>query len=147
MLKEDYLIFITGTQEYEDDIGETVVDTVGSYTKKNGVRYISYKEYEDGNPTISRTAVLEIQDDKVITMTKSGSQTKLILEKGRRHNCLYDTGFVHLNMGVFTSDLKNELTDKGGKLKVNYTLDIDANLSSKNQLSIEVKKQEKRNEI
>lgn len=139
MLNEDYWISITGKQKYEGDEGEIKVDTVGSYTKKGGVRYITYKEYDDENPGVARTAVLKIEDDKVVTMSKAGSGTSLILEKGRRHSCLYDTGYGQLSMGVFTSELKNELTDRGGKLKVNYTLDIDAYLSSRNELSIEVR--------
>lgn len=139
MLKEDFWISIVGTQKYDDDIGKIKLDTVGTYIKKNGARFITYKEYDDDNPSISHTSVLKIEDNKSVTMMKSGSQTRLILEKGKRHTCLYDTGYGHFHMGVFTSQLKNELTDIGGKLKVNYTLDIDANLSSRNELCIEVK--------
>lgn len=139
MLNEDYVISIEGKQKYDGDIGVIKVDTVGSYTKKNGARYISYKEYEDGNPDTATTAVLKIEDDKVVTLSRAGSRTRLILEKGCRHNCLYDTDFGPLNMGVFTSHLKNELTDTGGSLKIKYTLDIDSNLSSRNELSIVVR--------
>lgn len=139
MLNEDFWISIVGKQKYEDDEGVIMVDTVGSYTKKGKVRYIAYKEYDDDNPGVSHTAVLKIEDDKVVTMSKAGTGTHLILEKGRRHSCLYDTAMGQLSMGVFTSELKNELTDSGGRLRVHYTLDIDSCLSSKNELSIEVR--------
>ncbi|MEG1427205.1 MAG: DUF1934 domain-containing protein [Oscillospiraceae bacterium] len=138
MLNENYWISIVGKQSYDDDVGEIKVDTVGSYTKKNGARFISYKEYDEDNPAIAHTAVLKIEDNKMVTMMKGGTLTRLILEKGQRHNCLYDTGAGHLNMGVFTSELKNELTDGGGKLRVNYTLDVNSTLSSQNELCIEV---------
>lgn len=143
MLKEDFWISIVGKQKYDDDVGEIKIDTVGSYTTKNGARFIAYQEYDEDNPNISHTAVLKIEDNKMVTMSKAGTHTRLILEKGRRHTCLYETGYGHLHMGVFTSELKNELTDKGGKLKVNYTLDIDSTLSSRNELCIEVKSTQK----
>ncbi len=139
MKKREYVISITGKQQYDDDFGEIKVDTVGTYVRKNDVRYITYKEYQDGDPKVSSTATLKIEKNDTVTLSKDNSSTSLVLEKGRRHLCMYDTGFGHISMGVFTSELKNELTDKGGKLKINYTLDIDSNLSSKNELFVEVK--------
>ncbi len=138
MEKENYLISIIGTQKFDDDQGEVKVNTLGSYLTKDGKRYISYKEYDEYNPKKFQTATLEIDGQNRLTMMKSGSQTKLILEKGKRHNCVYDTEYGTMNLGVFTSILKNDLTDTGGKLEVNYTLDIDSSLASKNSLLIEV---------
>ncbi len=140
MDNENYLISIIGTQKYDDDVGEVKVNTLGSYTTREGKRYISYKEYDEHNPAKFQTAILEIDGQNRLTMMKSGSYTKLILEKGKRHNCVYDTEYGTMNLGVFTSILKNNLTDTGGKLEVDYTLDIDASLASKNKLLIEVTK-------
>ena len=74
----------------------------------------------------------------MVTMSRSGYSTRLILEKGRRHLCLYDTGFGSLTVGVYTSRLDVDLDDTGGKLEIAYTLDVDSNLSSQNLLSVEV---------
>ncbi len=138
MDKENYLISIIGTQKFDEDEGEVKVNTLGSYLTKDGKRYISYKEYDEYNPKKFQTATLEIDGQDRLTMMKSGSQTKLILEKGKRHNCVYDTEYGPMSLGVFTSVLKNDLDDLGGKLEVNYTLDIDSSLASRNKLLIEV---------
>lgn len=142
MLKDDYTINIVGRQSYADEDGiepgEVTLNTTGSYTERGGVRFIAYREYDEENPKISHTAVLKVEPGKV-TMMRSGSTTRLILEEGRRHLCLYDTGFGAFSVGVFTSRLDTTLTGKGGKLSVQYTLDIDSNLSSRNELEIEVK--------
>lgn len=138
MLKEDYLISITGKQKYDSDDTEVTVNTVGSYTTRKGIRYIAYKEYDEENPNISRTAIIKVENNEKVTMSKTGCATRLILQKGQRHSCLYDTDFGQLQMGVFTSELKNDLSDDGGKLKINYTLDINSSLSSKNELFVEV---------
>ena len=47
-------------------------------------------------------------------MMRSGSSTRLILEEGRRHLCLYDTGYGTLSVGVFTSELSSCLGEGGG---------------------------------
>lgn len=143
MLKDDYDISITGRQEYDSDSGEISLSTTGSYTQRGGARFIAYKEYDEDNPKVSYTSVLKIEPGKV-TMMRSGSDTRLILEKGRRHLCLYDTGFGSLTVGVFTHELTSSLGNKGGSLNVKYTLDIDSTLSSSNQILVEVKpRQEK----
>ena len=62
----------------------------------------------------------------------------LILEKGRRHLCLYDTGLGSLTVGIYTSQLDVDLNESGGTLEIAYTLDVDSNLSSQNLLHVEV---------
>ena len=47
-------------------------------------------------------------------------------------------------IGVFTSSVKSELNDLGGNLEVNYTLDVNASLSSLNEISITVKEANKK---
>ena len=140
MLKEDYDINIIGRQDYTglDEVGEISLNTTGSYTAKGGTRFIAYKEYDAENPKVSCTSVLKVEPDKV-TMMRSGTATRLILEKGRRHLCLYDTGYGMLTVGVFTSQLDSSLGEQGGRVDIKYTLDIDSNLSSSNEITVEVK--------
>ena len=137
MLKDDYDINIIGRQAWEEDQGEITLNTTGAYTYRGGARFIAYKEYDTEDPKVSYTSVLKVEPGKV-TMMRSGSSTRLILEKGRRHLCLYDTGYGTLTLGVFTSELHDALKQKGGSLRIKYTLDIDSNLSSSNEIKVEV---------
>lgn len=141
MLKDDYHIDIIGRQVYDaDDLepGEVSLRTTGTYTERGGARFIAYKEYDEENPRVAHTAVLKVEPGKV-TMMRAGSATRLILEKGRRHLCVYDTGYGTLSVGVFTSELRSSLSHSGGKLNIRYTLDIDSNLSSCNELEVRVR--------
>lgn len=138
MLNENYDILIVGKQSYENDSGEVSLNTTGSYTKRGNARFISYKEYDEDEPHKSQTAIMKIEKDKV-TLMRAHSSTRLILEKGKRHLCLYDTGFGAMTLGVFTSSLSSSLDDCGGMVDVKYTLDIDSNLSSHNEIKVEVK--------
>lgn len=139
MTKDTHDISIVGRQFYDDDTGEVLLSTTGVYTKRGSTRFIAYREYEEDNPSVSHTALLKVEDDKV-TMSRSGTSTRLILERGQRHLCLYDTGFGGLTVGVFTSQLDSTLEDEGGKLDIKYTLDVDSSLSSRNEIQIEVRK-------
>ena len=136
-MQEDYTINIKGKQIYEEDTGEITLSTVGTYKERDGIQFIAYKEYDEEDARLSHTAVLKVEPGKV-TMIRAGSATRLILEKGRRHLCLYDTGFGSMTVGVFTSELRAALDQTGGSLEIKYTLDIDSNLSSRNELRVEV---------
>ena len=141
MLKDDYDINIIGRLDYADfpeGSGEITLNTTGSYTRRGGARFIAYKEYDEENPKVSCTSVLEVESGKV-TMMRSGSATRLILEQGKRHLCLYDTGYGTMTVGVFTSSLSSSLGEQGGRIDIQYTLDIDSNLSSSNEITVEIK--------
>ncbi len=142
MLKEDYDIDIVGRQDYGPETGlesgKITLRTTGAYTERGGARFIAYKEYDEDNPKLVYTSVLKVEPGKV-TMMRAGTTTRLILEQGRRHLCLYDTGYGVLSVGVFTSELSSSLGKKGGKLKIKYTLDVDSNLSSCNEIEVRVK--------
>ena len=137
-MKEDYAITIRGRQVYEDeDQGEICLSALGTYREKDGTRFILYKEYDEDNASAYRTALLKVEPG-MVTMSRSGSPTRLILEKGRRHLCLYDTGLGSLTVGIYTSQLDVDLNESGGTLEIAYSLDVDSNLSSQNLLHVEV---------
>ena len=145
MLKDNYNIHIIGRQTYggeeHDEQGEISLATTGSYNERGDIQLISYKEYDEDDPKLSRTAFLKIEPGRV-TMSRTGSGTKLILEKGKRHLCVYDTGFGALSVGVFTSEMNSSLSRSGGRLSVKYTLDIDSALSSSNEIEVEIRPRE-----
>ncbi|MCR5653026.1 MAG: DUF1934 domain-containing protein [Ruminococcus sp.] len=138
---DNYLISVTGIQEVDGEKDEIELTTVGSYMiNSRGNTYIGYKEYDEENPAISSNNVVKVErDDKVTIIRNGGQQTRLILEKGKRHQCHYRTIMGDLMIGVFTDSIKNELNDKGGKLHVSYELDFNNEFISKNEFYIDVK--------
>ena len=63
----------------------------------------------------------------------------MILEEGKRYHSLYSVGFQNMTIGVFTDKVISKLDNHGGSLKVSYSLDINSDLTSQNQIFIEVK--------
>ncbi|MBE6829235.1 MAG: DUF1934 domain-containing protein [Ruminococcaceae bacterium] len=142
---ENYLISIKGRQKIDNETGEVELTTLGSYVRKGNSQYIVYKEYDTENRNAAKTSVLKVDGNKKVTLMRGGAdRTRLILESGKRHLCQYDTGFGNMMVGVFTSKVKSELGDLGGKLEIYYTLDINSNLSSLNELFITVKEANKK---
>ncbi len=141
-MQENYLISILGRQHADGETGEIQVTTLGSYVKKGNNRYITYKEYDNEEGGKPVTSVLKVEGDDKVTLMRGAGSTRLVLENGKRHLCQYDTGYGHMMIGVFTSQLHSSLTDEGGKLEVSYTLDINSNLSSSNEILITIKEAE-----
>ena len=124
-MREDYEITIIGRQTIDAQTDEIQVDTLGDYTERGGAKYISYTEYADEAPYNGQLKVLKIENEDTVTMLTPGTPTRLVLEKGKRHKCLYDTGAGVLSLGVYTQTLKHDLSAAGGELCIRYTLDID----------------------
>lgn len=138
-MQEDYMISIVGKQQIDGETGEIRIDTLGSYVKKGDHWYIAYKEYDEDDPNRYQTSILKVEKNDKMTLMRDNSATRLILEKGKRHFCQYDTGYGQLMVGVFTSSFSSNLDERGGSLRVRYTLDINSSLSSNNEISVTIK--------
>ena len=142
-MQENYLISIVGKQQLDNETGEIKLTTLGSYVTKGTSRFIVYKEYDSENNNASTNSILKIEENRRVTLMRGGANhTHLILEKGVRHLCQYDTGYGDMVVGIFTSTVQSNLGEKGGNLKLNYTLDINSSLSSMNEIFITVKEAE-----
>ena len=133
------MISIVGKQQIDGETGEIRIDTLGSYVKKGDHWYIAYKEYDEDAPNRYQTSILKVEKNDKMTLMRDNSATRLILEKGKRHLCQYDTGYGQLMVGVFTSSFSSHLDEQGGSLRVRYTLDINSSLSSNNEISVTIK--------
>ena len=138
-MQENYMISIVGKQQADGETGEIRLETLGSYVQKGDHWYIVYKEYDEDNPNRYQTSILKVEKNDKVTLMRGNSSTRLILEKGKRHLCQYDTGYGTLMVGVFTSSFDSTLDASGGSLQVRYTLDINSALSSNNEILITVK--------
>ena len=137
-MEEKYLITIKGTMEQRGDTDTVEPMTRGSLVHKDGAYYIVYKETE----TTCTTTVKGADDARKVSMLRYGKQTsQLIIEKGTRHLCHYETGYGAVSLGVAADVIEHALSEEGGKLKFSYTLDSGAeNFISRNLVDITVDK-------
>lgn len=139
MDKREVCITIRGLQRVDNQENTIELFTVGDLSEQDGSLYLSYDESEATGFEGSRTT-LRIQDSSCVTMNRTGvARTQLIVEKGKRHQCVYDTGCGDMFIGVLGNYISSTMTNKGGKLDFKYSLDINTSLASENEVSIDVR--------
>ena len=128
--KEKYMISIIGEQRVDGQDDRIEVMTAGNYMMKNGHHYINYKEYDSDTPDTYFNNLIKVEGELVTISRKGPVSSQLLLEKGKRHQCLYQTIAGDLMIGVFTKTLKNNLNENGGTLYFRYTTDIEMSIMS-----------------
>lgn len=148
-MKEDYLIKVTGIQEIDGESDKVEIITAGTLMYRDGKFLIKYTERDNDNPEITIDNSVLINGNTSVTVIRSmGGESRLLLEKGRRHQCIYSTIAGDLSVGVYTDYINTQLTpDKGGKLSLKYSLDFNAGLVSNNELHITITKKEVKNNV
>lgn len=143
-MKEDYLIKVTGIQEIDGETDKVEIVTAGTLMYRDSKFLIKYIERDNDDPRIAiDNSVLVNGNTQVTVIRNLGGESRLVLEKGRRHQCIYTTIAGDLSVGVYTDYIKNTLTpDVGGKLSLKYSLDFNAGLVSNNELHITITKKE-----
>ena len=138
--KNPYMISIVGEQKVEGQDDSIEVITEGKYMMKNGHFLINYKEYDEDLPDKFLNNLVKVENETVTISRKGPLSSQLILEKGKRHQCMYQTIAGTLSIGVFTKTLNNNLNENGGSLEVIYTLDFNSDLVSENRFKIDIEK-------
>lgn len=149
-LKEDYIIRIKSRIEQrldepaaEEEKEEFVeLMTRGSFVLKGGSYYVTYRETETTGYEGCTTTVKVAEDARKVSMLRFGKQSsQLIIEKGTRHLCHYETGYGSISLGVAADVIEQRLDENGGRLKFSYTLDSGAeSFISRNLVDITVDK-------
>lgn len=139
-MEEKYLITIKGTMEQDGKSDTVELMTRGSLVHKDSAYYIIYKETEATGYEGCTTTVKVVEDARKVSMLRFGKvPSQLIIEKGTRHLCHYETGYGAISLGVAADVIEHALTEEGGKLKFSYTLDSGAeNFISRNLVDISV---------
>ena len=136
--KKKYLISIVGEQILDGESDKIEVLTTGNYLMKKDHCYIGYKEYEENNPNDYSDNLIKVENEVVTISRKGSTKSQLMLEKGKRHQCVYQTPMGDLMIGVYTKSMKSTLTEKGGTLEVSYTLDFNTDLVSENKFKVTI---------
>ena len=143
-MEENYILSVEGKQTVDGHSDKIDLKTRASYITKNGSKYISYTEYDTLNPKQTYKTTIKVSPENVVTVMKGGTEKhNLMLEQGVRHKCEYITSFGIVSLGVFTDTVKTNLNEKGGTIRVHYTIDVHSELASINELNIKLEEVEK----
>lgn len=133
-----YLITINDTHIIDGEKESSELTTTGNMTFNDKGYKIRYKETGEGYEGCFVT--LSVEENKV-TMTRLGAfNTEMIIHKGKRHTCSYMTPVGIMNLGVYASKVSSAMTKDGGRLEFSYSLDVDGEYLSENNLIVTIQK-------
>ena len=139
-MSKEVSIKIKTVQSADGDEDVTELFTFGKLSKlKDGKGYhIVYEESEVMGFEGCRVS-LDITDSSVKMSRTGNTSSTLFIERGKKHHGHYGTPYGDFMIGVNTDELKNDMTDKGGDLYMKYTIDINSDFLSENQVFVNVK--------
>ena len=121
-------ISITGTQRMEGVEPETLgLVTEGSYCYEPGLAIVSYVESE-----------MTGLEGVVTSFTVGKLNAEMRFVRGQTHDSLYDMGFGVMMISVVTEDMTILLNEHGGVLDLEYRVEVEHALCSRNHYHIEI---------
>ena len=141
-MEKEVVISIKGMQKYEGALPDAMELVTKGRLAREGESYtLSYQESEltglDGTLT-----TIQVDGNQVTLMRVGEFNSQLVFQEGRRHLSMYNTPYGAMAIGVNTRHLLAQLTDQGGDIEVDYTIEVDHALAGRNVFRINVKEAE-----
>lgn len=134
-VKKEAVIRIVSKQRTEngDNTGEmTVVGTLICEEDKSIIEYI--ENNEETGP--EETTITVFGNDTVSIVRNGQFSSEMMVEKNVRHHTFYRTPYGELTMGIYGNRVEWSTNDKGGVLKMRYSLDFNNGVVSENTMII-----------
>ena len=141
-MQKNVVISVKGMQKYDDMKSDTVeLVTEGQLQRENDVYILTYLESEltgmDGTQT-----TITVQGDQVTLVRAGQFNSQMVFQEGRRHLSMYNTPYGALAIGVNTRHLLVDLTDEGGDIEVDYTVEVEHSVAGRNIFQMNIKEAE-----
>ena len=134
------LLSIRGEQFFDDiDPDATELMTEGTMALTEDGIVLSYEESELTGME-GTTTTFEVKGPRV-TLTRSGAvNSQMVFEEGRQHTSLYETPFGELSVDIQTSELKHNLSERGGLMEIKYSIAVEHTVTGRNCFKIRVRR-------
>lgn len=133
------VITISGIQGIAGDKPDAIeLVTEGIYCRTEDGFEIRYHESEITGLKGTETTV-EINPDGVTVARKGMLNSRMVFRQGEKSSFLYDTPYGSATLGVDTRKINAKLNDLGGELRIDYVVNMEHAVVSKNMLKMSVK--------
>lgn len=145
-MKKQVLAAINSVQIVDGYVGDQInLVTCASLYRRAGKYYISYEESELTG--MEGTATTIKIDGKNVFMMRTGKYpSRMLFVEGERHVGVYPTEYGTMTIATYTTRVVNSMTDHGGALQLDYTIEVDNMVNSENHLELLVTPQKKEEE-
>ena len=134
-VKKEAVIRIVSKQRTEngDNTGEmTVVGTLTCEEDKSIIEYI-----ENNEETGPEETTITVSGNDTVSIVRNGQfSSEMMVEKNVRHHTFYRTPYGELTMGIYGNQVEWSTNDKGGVLRMRYSLDFNNGVVSENTMII-----------
>lgn len=105
-------------------------------TGRNGKFAISYEETELTGTAGVTSTFLVFHPQRVVLTREGAIHSRMVFVKGEKDQSLYDLGFGSLLLSVYTWDIQTELTETGGRLFIDYSVEVEQSETTRNTYEI-----------
>lgn len=138
-MNDRYIITVVGEQTVDGEKDRIEVITSGDCVEGNGVVTVTYPEFSEENPNIRTDTTVTLDGGRLTIERRGEMSSRLLLEEGKRHQCLYDTPMGQMMIGIFTDSISHRLDEHGGDIRAAYRLDFSGAAVSYNEFHINIK--------
>lgn len=90
----------------------------------------------DDNDTVTTVSTL---GKNLVSVNKIGDMNSLmVFDPDKSYSCVYDNGTMPMHLKVNTNSLRNGLTEQGGKIDIDYTVEIIGSVAEHTKMSFSV---------
>ena len=137
---KDVIIEIKTEQTVDSDTDQIEFTTDARYGFKDGSYFVSYDESQllevDGEV---KTTLFVKPDNSIVLQRKGAYNSRMVIEKGIRNNCFYQTPHGELSLGIFGEKVFSRLDNNGGEISMKYTIDTGSQMLSRNNVNISIR--------
>ena len=130
------LVKVKGTQGIDGENAVIELTTEGTLREFEGDYIITYSDdpTESGNKTKTQ---LTVQKGGTVILDRHGDlNSRLVITEGERNNCLYAIPQGSMTLGIYGKQVKSNMTANGGTVKMVYSIDMNLQPLSDNEVEI-----------
>lgn len=135
MMKKDVLITIKDSHTVDGNKESYEMTTRGTFEGEENDYTIEYDEQYDALKGCH--TVMNIKERRCVSIVRTGDfPSELIIERGKRHNCQYNTPYGSMLIGIAAQKVKSNITNGTGTLELKYTIDFYGGVANETEMKI-----------
>ena len=138
MMKE-VVISINSTFSFDEGEEQRMEFTTdGHYFYEDEVGCLSYEESEVTGLEGTRTSLF-VMPDQVVVDREGTVTSRMVFKEGLKSAFQYATPFGRANLGINTRRITQNMGDHGGRVEIDYVVDMEHVVASRNKFEITVR--------
>lgn len=139
MIEKEVVIDVKSVHAYDEEETDSVeFSTDGMYRYENGSARLWYWETEVTGLPGTRTSV-EIGPDGVVVDRKGTVTSRMEFREGLKNFIPYETPYGLTAMGMATRSIKAAFDEHGGRMELDYVLDLEHAAAIRNKFHLQVR--------